>query len=419
MGAKKFRLLIWIASDLYVYRSRKATIALRLFALLLGLTLYHPAILHGQVVDGQSDLPFVRLSASQDSFEIGKAIELRLLVSHPAATLLVFPTKIEGKDLSFTRKEWYKTATVSLENTRNSSSSHRWWQSLWRAQSARRKAKLDAEGLSIDSAVYEVKTFTPQQPLTLKLPVFLLNEEGDSTVVYSNPVTLRFASVLQRKGVTQGIETETEFLYQKERPDYWKYLLVVLVAILVFGVIWLAFGKRLVLSIRLILLYRRQRSFETLFDRLSVLALRESSPARVEEVLLLWKKHLERVSGLAMSTFTTRDFALLFDKKARQVQWSQDSNQSTRGGLASAIWSPLAQPLILAGLDKSQEEKVVPEQMEPSLLEVLRTVDKIVYAGIREEIQPGIFVPLRKQAQSFYLSRRERLKIRKNSATYR
>jgi len=261
-----------------------------------------------------------------DSVQIGKVVLVSLCVSHPSTQELLFPDTANSFGyFNCAKKEWFPTKTIGL--------------------------------ISIDSAVYSLKTFQPQSSYQLSMPVWLLNE-GDSIQILSNTISLKFHSALS--GPIKGLQEDAEYQFVNERLDYPRIILWLMLLIIISGLGYGIFGKRIISIVRQLLLFRRQRIFLILFDRLVDQSLREINPTRVEELLLLWKRHLQRLTEVNYSTFTTRDFS-----------------------------------------------KVLAND---GLIAILRRIDKIVYAGDTEEIRKDLFIPLRELAQDFYLKRREALR---------
>jgi len=274
-------------------------------------------------VNAQPNSVVVRLRNLKDSVEIGKPFLVSLTVLHSSTEEVLFPdTNVNFGLLTCKKKEWFPTITSGM--------------------------------ISVDSAIYSLITFSPAPIYSLSVPVYLLNE-GDSLPVNSNTIHVNFKSSLA--GPLKGLQADTEYQFVKDLLDYPVLILIVLLIVVVGGIGYILFGRGITLYVRQLLLYRRQRIFLSIFNRLVDQGLREMNPARVEEILLLWKRHLQRLSNVNYSTFTTRDFS----KAIKNEQ----------------------------------------------LIEVLRRIDKVVYAGDVDEIREDLFEVLRDEAHVFYLRRRE------------
>jgi hypothetical protein len=259
-----------------------------------------------------------------DSVKVGEPIAVTVLVKHPINTEVLFPdTHLNIEPLTIIEKNWFATKSDSVTST--------------------------------DSAVYWVTTWQPAMGYSLSFPIYLLDELGDSTIITSNTDTLYFKSVFEARE-SKGLKPETNFvpIAQQFNYPYWilggSILLVVLVALLFF------FAKPIQRGVRLLLLWRTARIFDTTFDRLSVQAARSKNIKLLEQTLNLWKQHLERLTDKAFTTYTSKDF-----------------------------------------YNDLEDEQ---------LLEVLQRIDRGIYGGSTEVISPEIFPILKGYAVKFYKERR-------------
>jgi len=259
-----------------------------------------------------------------DSIKIGQPVAISVLVKHPVNAEVLFPdSNLNIEPLQIIEKSWFPTKSDSL--------------------------------ISTDSAIYWVTTWQPARGYSLSFPVYLLNELGDSTTIISNSDTLFFKSVFvpqQSKGVKS--ETNFSFIQPLFNYPYWALgggvALVIVIALLFF------FAKPLQRGIRLLLLWRTARIFDSNFERLAVQATRSKNIKLLEQSLNLWKQHLERLTNKAFTTYTTKDF-----------------------------------------YNDLEDEQ---------LLEVLQRIDRGIYGGSEEVIGADIFPVLKGYALKFYKERR-------------
>lgn len=265
-----------------------------------------------------------KITFLKDSVKVGEPVAVTVLVKHPINTEVLFPdTALNIEPLVIVEKNWFPTRSDSL--------------------------------LSTDSAVYWVTTWQPARGYSLSLPIYLLDELGDSTAITSNTDTLYFKSVFEATK-SKGLKAETNFsqVNQQFNYPYWLLggglVLIMLVALLFF------FAKPLQRGVRLLLLWRTARIFDTTFDRLAAQAARSKNIKLLEQTLNLWKQHLERLTDKAFTTYTTKDF-----------------------------------------YNDLEDEQ---------LLEVLQRIDRGIYGGSTEVISPEIFPILKGYAVKFYKERR-------------
>jgi hypothetical protein len=259
-----------------------------------------------------------------DSIKIGEPIAVSVLVKHPVNTEVLFPdTNLNIEPLQIIEKSWFATKSDSLAST--------------------------------DSAVYWVTTWQPANGYILAMPIYLLNELGDSTTLTSNTDTLFFKSVFEI-ALSKGLKAETNFATIAPQFNYPYWLLGGGVALVLLVALLFVFAKPIQRVIRLLLLWRTARIFNTTFDRLAAQASRSKNIKLLEQTLNLWKQHLERLTNKAFTTYTTKDF-----------------------------YNDLA---------------------DDQLLEVLQKIDRGIYGGSTEVISPDIFLVLKGYAIQFYKERR-------------
>lgn len=276
---------------------------------------------------GQSNLTLkvsTHLEFLNDSIKIGEPVSVSFTVRHPINTEVLFPdTQFNIEPLKIVQKNWFPTRSDSVTST--------------------------------DSAVYLVTTWLPTKGYTLALPIYAIDELGDSLPIESNTDTIYFKSVFVPEK-SKGIVSQTNFEIIPERFNYpyWTLGGVGILLLLVFLVFF--FGKPLQRGFRLLLLWRSEQLFESTFDRLASQAIRTKNIKALEQTLSLWKQHLERLTTKAFTTYTTKDF-----------------------------------------YNDLEDER---------LFEVLQLIDRGIYGGSSEVIEPEIFPVLKGYAVRFYKARR-------------
>ncbi len=213
----------------------------------------------------------------QDSIKVGAKVKFKLMAIHPEGIEIVFPDS--GRDYSpfeFVEKEYFTTKT---EN-----------------------------GVSIDSAVYTLTSFSADSFQSLNLPVWILKGK-DSVEATGAGDTLIFKSVLPKKVSVDSLSFSPDEFRPLVTPrfNYWFWVPIAAGVLLFIALIWRNLKRPVQRAIRLFTLYRRHQTFLVNFERLCLLVRREKTPVRMEAVLALWKLYLERLEDIPYSSFTSRE----------------------------------------------------------------------------------------------------------------
>lgn len=214
---------------------------------------------------------------------------------------------------------------------------------------------------SYDSVMFTLQCFAEPGPAVLQLPGFIFQGE-DTLVLVPRADTLVVASVLTDADSTSLANLKQALVFVPVPPQFnYPFMsLAVGGALIALLLINQFLGRPLRMWVRLLLLYRRHRSFLLVFDRLESQTRREQSAQRMEAALRLWKMHMERLAGQPYTTYTTREIAA-----------------------------------------------VIPDQ---NLLGTLQHIDRWVYGGVLESSPTAIFGILRRYALLFYQRRRQAIR---------
>ncbi len=164
------------------------------------------------------------------------------------------------------------------------------------------------EGISYDSVVYELLSFEVDTFQTLALPVFLIQGK-DSTKIEADTDSLAFShTVLTLPKVPEEqvvLKEDTVFRQIALRFNY-PYLLIGSAILFTLGLmLYLSFGKKLVIMYRLHRLKKQHEAFLSSFRFSDRPDGQESNT-----VLLQWKKYMEQLEGLPYTKLSTKEMAL-------------------------------------------------------------------------------------------------------------
>ena len=183
-------------------------------------------------------------------------------------------------------------------------------------------------GKYVDSAVYQMRLFSTENPKVLQLPIYMATEI-DCTAIYPKPDT-----IFVKKLVPNAENINLDSLYQSipfepltPKKDIKTFLFDILVLLIVFGIINWVFGKRIRMGVALYLLWRKNRDFNRNFLRLRRNVNNTDAALRnLEKALILWKTYLENITGLGFSTSTSKEIIdLLPDKRLEKTLNDLDS----------------------------------------------------------------------------------------------
>lgn len=217
----------------------------------------------------------------EDSIEIGLPVHYSLSIWYPSEAQILFPD------------EKYKFGTFELLqryyfNTRTEGDQ------------------------SIDSVVYELRTFEIDKIQALSLPVFVTSRQD--TLNYpifavKDSVILKELVVGDPKQIPLQIQTTHQSV--KNRFDYPFLIGIILLTALFFLIIWGILGARFKKYYSLFQFRTRQLKFVKEFTRLSSLIIREKSAASIELAMTLWKRHMEFLENKPFSTYTSKEISQL------------------------------------------------------------------------------------------------------------
>jgi hypothetical protein len=224
----------------------------------------------------------------EDSVKIGQTIHYSLWVQHRGKNELFFPNaQINVAPFEIIQKDYFKT-------------------------------KMIRPGVYVDSAVYQMRLFSLQNPKVLQIPVYTASDI-DCTAIYPQA-----DSLYVKKLVPNAASIDLDSLYQSipfepltPKKDIKTFLFDFLVLLIIIGIINWIFGKRIRMGFELYLLWRKNRDFQRNFARLKRNVNESDAGLRnLEKALILWKTYLENITGLGFSTSTSKEIIdLLPDKQ--------------------------------------------------------------------------------------------------------
>jgi hypothetical protein len=171
-----------------------------------------------------------------------------------------------------------------------------------------------SDSMSLDSAVYTLRTFEVKNNLELALPVFII-EQGDTIHQFSSHDKIAIKQYIDSVPDTLVFKNDAAYKNVPVKFNYPYYLSFSLLIIVTFVASYFIFGKAIFRNYRLYKMYSNHVLFLRTFDKLQKEM--EDSPnlTAMEKVLGEWKNYLTKLEHKPINTFTTTEIISLFNKE--------------------------------------------------------------------------------------------------------
>ncbi len=216
----------------------------------------------------------------KDSIQIGEPVGYYLTAAYPQALTVLFPDSTYSfVPFEFDRKKNSQTQTL--------------------------------EGVSHDSVVYYLSSFEIDKVQYLSLPVFVTSAR-DCTAYSPLADSIYLVELVTTPTDTisaQNLPLRTNTLYERVFSQFNYIILIISVAVLMLaaGIVWIAFGKRIIKYFKLKNLQKSHskfmRAFTEEFQQLNNIFSNEKAEATIS----LWKKYLEQLEQRPYTKLTTRE----------------------------------------------------------------------------------------------------------------
>jgi hypothetical protein len=170
-----------------------------------------------------------------------------------------------------------------------------------------------AQGWSRDSVVYTLRTFSIAPIQTLSLPVYLLRQHDTLSIpaetqeVYLKQLVTGPPDPAQLRAHTSLAPIEKRF-----NLAYW--LIGAGILLLILLLVWLVFGKKLIIHYRLYVLRKHHNLFIHNYNAYIEQFNKSESLHTIEQAITLWKNYLTNLEGNAINSFTTKEVAAFYNE---------------------------------------------------------------------------------------------------------
>jgi hypothetical protein len=164
------------------------------------------------------------------------------------------------------------------------------------------------DGMSRDSVIYVLRTFSMDSVQRLSLPVFILKKKQDTTKIFTDTIfaPVSFSLIkLPDSVVLKANERFVPFKQEFNTPGLITLLVSVISLLIIF---YLLFGDRVRKMLRLKRLKNQFQKFKTDYERAVE---HYQDTASTDHALGIWKKFLERMTDMPFSSLTTREIGEL------------------------------------------------------------------------------------------------------------
>lgn len=235
---------------------------------------------------GQVSSIQIRGGFLSDSIRIGEPVEYYLVVRYPRQADVLLPDSLFTiPDFNYAGRRWFPTTTQN--------------------------------GISTDSAVYRLTSFSIEKVQTLALPAYVINP---TDTLFHTPaadtIFLREFVDFQTDTVDAPqlpVRSNTDYMRVNEAFNYPRFLIGCAIATAMMLFIWLAFGKKIRRYLRERKVRSRLNRFKTDYERLLNSLKDDFNPQAADRIVLIWKAFLEDLEGTPYRSLTTREISTLKD----------------------------------------------------------------------------------------------------------
>ena len=210
-----------------------------------------------------------------DSMLLGKQVDYSLYIKYPKDTEVIFPdSSFNYSPFEFYNKRYFATKEDSI--------------------------------FAYDSVVYSLASFEIDQVQYLQLPIYMLNGKDSVTVlppldsIYLVEMITQLPDSIVLKDNVAFHDVPLAFNY-----PYFSIGLGVFFVLLI-GV-YLIFGKTIKRKIKLYRLKKEYEKFSLAFDRGISRVKKDHDTTLIEEVLIVWKKYMEKLEDKPFTKYTTKE----------------------------------------------------------------------------------------------------------------
>ena len=158
----------------------------------------------------------------------------------------------------------------------------------------------------LDSTIYLLRTFNTDTIQSLKLSSYIINN-SDSLKITSTEDNLIISN--QIKKIEESLKVKYNTILSKiNKLINYKYVTyIIAIILLIIGLTYILFGKKIVIFFKIHRLKKAFKSFETKFQKQQMIYKKEKSKNEIEKLLVIWKVFMEFISNKTYLSSTTKE----------------------------------------------------------------------------------------------------------------
>lgn len=155
-------------------------------------------------------------------------------------------------------------------------------------------------GISIDSAIYQLRTFNIEKIQTISIPVYIRIKK-DSILNFPIKDSINIVEEIKGSLTNLSLKGKAILIPMKVKINIIDLFLKIGIFAIVFTIWWLLFGKTIKSQLKILSIYRRHNEFKSLFKKYA----KTINKTNLEKALAVWKKYVGRLQNKSFLTMTT------------------------------------------------------------------------------------------------------------------
>ena len=165
---------------------------------------------------------------------------------------------------------------------------------------------LKIEDRVLDSTIYLLRTFNTDTIQSLKLSSYIINN-NDSLKITSTEDDLIISNQIQKIDQSLKVKYNTILSKINKLINYKYATYIIAIILLIIGLTYILFGKKIVIFFKIHRLKKAFKSFETKFQKQQMIYKKEKSKNEIEKLLIIWKVFMEFISNKTYLSSTTKE----------------------------------------------------------------------------------------------------------------
>jgi hypothetical protein len=217
-----------------------------------------------------------------DSIKIGEPVNFIFFYKHKSGEEVIFPDSTHNfAPFEFVSKRFFVTSS--------------------------------AGGWSRDSVVYTLRSFSIAPVQSLSLPVYLLRRH-DTLAIASETQEVYLKQMVTGPPAPAQLRAHTSLVPIEKRFNLAYWLIGAGILLLILMLVWLVFGKKLIIHYRLYVLRKHHNLFINKYNGYIEQFNKSESLHTIEQAITLWKNYLTNLEGNAINSFTTKEVAAFYNE---------------------------------------------------------------------------------------------------------